>query len=82
MKGLDGRDDFGLAGRPIRDVVLLHGCCHNPSGVDPTKEQWATLAELLAERQLPMIDFAYQGMGAGLDEDAAGIRTVLEVCLK
>ena len=61
------------------DVVLLHGCCHNPSGVDPTKEQWATLAELLAERQLlPMIDFAYQGMGAGLDEDAAGIRTVLE----
>ena len=61
------------------DVVLLHGCCHNPSGVDPTKEQWATLAELLAERQLlPMIDFAYQGMGAGLDEDAAGIRMVLE----
>ena len=61
------------------DVVLLHGCCHNPSGVDPTLGRWGVLADLMAERQLlPMIDFAYQGMGAGLDEDAAGIRAVLE----
>ena len=64
--------------------MLLHGCCHNPSGVDPTKEQWATLAELLAERQLlPMIDFAYQGMGAGVDEDAVQASArCLSMCLK
>ena len=80
MKGLDFDAMISdLQEARSGDVVLLHGCCHNPSGVDPTKEQWATLAELLAERQLlPMIDFAYQGMGTGLDEDAAGIRTVLE----
>ncbi|MDG2460192.1 MAG: aspartate/tyrosine/aromatic aminotransferase [Luminiphilus sp.] len=61
------------------DVVLLHGCCHNPSGVDPSLAQWGALAELLAERHLlPMIDFAYQGMGAGLEEDAAGLRAILE----
>ncbi|MFL2502088.1 MAG: aromatic amino acid transaminase, partial [Luminiphilus sp.] len=80
MKGLDFDAMISdLEDARPGDVVLLHGCCHNPSGVDPTKEQWATLGELLAERQLlPMIDFAYQGMGAGLDEDAAGIRTVLE----
>ena len=80
MKGLDFDAMISdLENAQSGDVVLLHGCCHNPSGVDPTREQWATLADLLAERQLlPMIDFAYQGMGAGLDEDAAGIRTVLE----
>lgn len=60
------------------DVVLLHGCCHNPSGADPTLEQWQQLANLLAQRKLlPMIDFAYQGMGAGLDQDATGLRNVL-----
>ena len=60
------------------DVVLLHGCCHNPSGADPSAEQWQQLASLLAERRLlPMIDFAYQGMGSGLDQDAAGLRSVL-----
>ena len=80
MKGLDFDAMISdLENAQSGDVVLLHGCCHNPSGFDPTREQWATLADLLAERQLlPMIDFAYQGMGAGLDEDAAGIRTVLE----
>ena len=79
MKGLDFDAmlaDLGAA--QAGDVVLLHGCCHNPSGVDPTLEQWGVLADLMSERQLlPMIDFAYQGMGAGLDEDAAGIRAVL-----
>ncbi len=60
------------------DVVLLHGCCHNPSGADPSAEQWQQLASLLADRRLlPMIDFAYQGMGSGLDQDAAGLRSVL-----
>ena len=80
MKGLDFEAMLSdLEGAQSGDVVLLHGCCHNPSGVDPTLEQWAVLANLMSERQLlPMIDFAYQGMGSGLDQDAAGIRTVLE----
>ena len=57
------------------DVVLLHGCCHNPTGIDPTMEQWETLAKFCAERQLlPFFDFAYQGFARGVDEDAAGLR--------
>lgn len=54
------------------DVVLLHGCCHNPTGVDPTTEQWHQLADLMAERQLvPLVDFAYQGFAEGLRQDVA-----------
>ncbi|MEK9586672.1 MAG: amino acid aminotransferase, partial [Halieaceae bacterium] len=80
MKGLDFEAMLAdLESATPGDVVLLHGCCHNPSGVDPTLEQWRVLADLMSERQLlPMIDFAYQGMGTGLDQDAAGIRAVLE----
>ena len=80
MKGLDFEAMLAdIESAKPGDVVLLHGCCHNPSGVDPTLEQWRVLADLMSERQLmPMIDFAYQGMGAGLDQDAAGIRAVLE----
>ena len=80
MKGLDFEAMLAdLESAKPGDVVLLHGCCHNPSGVDPTLEQWRVLADLMSERQLlPMMDFAYQGMGAGLDQDAAGIRAVLE----
>ena len=79
MKGLDFDAMLAdLEAAQAGDVVLLHGCCHNPSGVDPTLEQWGVLADLMSERQLlPMVDFAYQGMGAGLDDDAAGIRAVL-----
>nr|WP_321238035.1 amino acid aminotransferase [uncultured Tolumonas sp.] len=58
------------------DVVLLHGCCHNPTGVDPSLEQWEVLAKFCAERKLlPFFDFAYQGFGRGVEEDAAGLRT-------
>lgn len=58
------------------DVVLLHGCCHNPTGIDPTSEEWETLAKLVAEKGLlPMFDFAYQGFATGVEEDAAGLRT-------
>jgi aspartate aminotransferase len=80
MKGLDFDAMLAdLETAQAGDVVLLHGCCHNPSGVDPTLDQWEVLADLVSERQLlPMIDFAYQGMGAGLNEDAAGIRKLLE----
>ena len=57
------------------DVVLLHACCHNPSGLDPDEEQWRAIAEVMVERQLvPFIDMAYQGFARGLDEDAYGVR--------
>ncbi len=57
------------------DVVLLHGCCHNPTGIDPTPEQWAQLAKMSAEKGwLPLFDFAYQGFANGLEQDAAGLR--------
>jgi len=57
------------------DVVLLHGCCHNPTGVDLNADDWAQMAAFLTERGLiPFVDIAYQGFGAGLDEDAAGLR--------
>ncbi|MBI1370158.1 MAG: aminotransferase class I/II-fold pyridoxal phosphate-dependent enzyme [Planctomycetes bacterium] len=61
------------------DVVLLHGCCHNPSGVDPTIEQWKKIGETLAKRGIfPLVDFAYQGFGDGLSEDAAGLLALCE----
>lgn len=57
------------------DVVLFHGCCHNPTGIDPTLEQWQTLAQLSVEKGwLPLFDFAYQGFARGLEEDAEGLR--------
>lgn len=62
------------------DVVLLHGCCHNPTGIDPTPEQWDTLAKMSAEKGwLPLFDFAYQGFANGLDEDAYGLRSFLKL---
>ncbi|MFZ7237052.1 amino acid aminotransferase [Avibacterium gallinarum] len=58
------------------DVVLLHGCCHNPTGIDPTPEQWQQLADMSAKNGwLPLFDFAYQGLANGLEEDAFGLRT-------
>ncbi len=60
---------------PAGDMVLLHACCHNPSGADLSKEQWNELADIFAEQNLiPFIDMAYQGFGDGLQEDAYGIR--------
>lgn len=61
------------------DVILFHGCCHNPTGIDPTEEQWRTLADLVVERGcLPLFDFAYQGFAHGLEEDALGLRIFAE----
>ncbi|MFD0965810.1 amino acid aminotransferase [Seminibacterium arietis] len=58
------------------DVVLLHGCCHNPTGIDLTPAQWQELAQMSAQKGwLPLFDFAYQGLANGLDEDAIGLRT-------
>ncbi len=60
------------------DAVLLHGCCHNPLGIDYTNEQWDEIAALLAETGvLPILDLAYQGLGLGMEEDAYGVRKVL-----
>ncbi|MCB1397205.1 MAG: aspartate/tyrosine/aromatic aminotransferase [Rhodobacteraceae bacterium] len=57
------------------DVVLLHGCCHNPTGAEFTPDDWQKMADFLNERGLlPFVDIAYQGFGAGLDQDAAGLR--------
>ena len=57
------------------DIVLLHGCCHNPTGIDPTADEWETLAKLCADKGLlPLFDFAYQGFAKGVEEDAAGLR--------
>ena len=58
-----------------RDVVLLHGCCHNPTGAELRPEDWDAIADLaVAQGFLPFVDFAYQGFGDGLEEDAAGLR--------
>ena len=60
------------------DAVLLHGCCHNPTGVDYSADDWSAIAaELAGSPVLPVIDIAYHGLGQGLDEDVAGLRTVL-----
>jgi aromatic-amino-acid transaminase len=61
------------------DLVLLHGCCHNPTGADLSPDQWRELAELIARRGLiPFVDLAYQGLGNGLEADAFGTRLVVE----
>lgn len=63
------------------DVVLLHGCCHNPTGADLSSGEWDQLAAVIAERELlPLIDIAYQGLGRGLEEDAYGVRVILDAC--
>jgi aromatic-amino-acid transaminase len=63
------------------DVVLLHGCCHNPTGADLDDEQWAEVTRLVSERGLlPLVDIAYQGFGRGLEEDARGLRGILAAC--
>ncbi|GGB84065.1 aminotransferase [Marinobacterium zhoushanense] len=68
-----------LNGAEAGDIVLLHGCCHNPTGADLEPEQWRQLAELIERRGLlPFVDIAYQGLGDGLDRDAYGVRYLAE----
>ena len=67
-----------LRGANEGDAVLLHGCCHNPTGVDYTPAQWDEIAALLVETGvLPIIDLAYQGLGEGMEEDAYGLRKIV-----
>lgn len=70
-------DDLKKAGRG--DIVLLHGCCHNPCGADLSLDQWTVIGDM-AEAQgfMPFIDIAYQGLGDGLDADAQGLRHLAE----
>ena len=67
-----------IKGMPAGDAILLHGCCHNPTGVDPTTDQWTQIADAVYEQGLlPILDFAYQGFADGIEEDAAGLRAFL-----
>jgi len=66
-----------LRGLPAKSVVLLHACCHNPTGVDLTREQWEALIPVLRECELlPFLDLAYQGYGDGIEEDAFAVRAL------
>ena len=68
-----------LEGAERGDLVLLHGCCHNPTGADLDLDQWKAVAELIARRGLvPFVDIAYQGFGDGIEADAGGTRLVVE----
>ena len=63
------------------DVVLLHGCCHNPTGADLSPAEWDRLADFLVQKELtPYVDLAYFGLGRGMAEDTYGLRKVVEVC--
>jgi aromatic-amino-acid transaminase len=67
-----------ITGAQEGDAILLHGCCHNPTGIDYTNEQWDEIAQLIADAKiLPILDLAYQGLGMGMEEDAYGLRRVL-----
>jgi aromatic-amino-acid transaminase len=67
-----------IAGAGPSDAVLLHACCHNPTGIDYTAEQWREIAAALARSPaLPIVDLAYQGLGGGMARDAAGMQAVL-----
>ena len=64
-----------LAGAGRGDLILLHGCCHNPTGADLLPDDWQEIAALCARTgAIPFVDMAYQGFGAGLEADAAGVR--------
>ncbi len=68
-----------LAAAGPSDLVLLHGCCHNPCGADLSREQWDAVAEAAQRQQFtPFIDIAYQGLGDGIDEDVYGLRLLAE----
>ncbi|MFA7587077.1 MAG: aromatic amino acid transaminase [Novosphingobium sp.] len=81
--GKDGKVDMdalraALAEAQPGDAILLHGCCHNPSGIDYANAQWDEIAPAIAKAGvLPILDLAYQGLGFGMEEDAYGARRVL-----
>jgi len=71
-----------LKAMPANSIVVLHACCHNPTGVDPTPEQWKQIAQVIQDKRLvPFLDIAYQGFGDGLQEDGAAVRLFAEMGL-
>ena len=84
--GATGGVDFGgmiedLGAVRAGDVVLLHGCCHNPTGANLKPAEWQAVIKLINDKgAVPMIDIAYQGFGDGLEQDAAGVRAVAAGC--
>lgn len=67
-----------IRGAGPNEAILLHGCCHNPTGIDYSADDWEAIGDAIAETGVfPIIDTAYQGLGSGLEEDAAGMRSVL-----
>ena len=77
------RVDFGamlsdLGQAAAGDVLLLHGCCHNPSGVDLADEEWRQIGQLVRDKGVvPLVDVAYQGFGDGVEDDVRGLRTLV-----
>jgi aromatic-amino-acid transaminase len=64
-----------LSAAPSRSIVVLHACCHNPTGVDPTPEQWREIVSIVRRRDLvPFLDLAYQGFADGIEADGATVR--------
>jgi len=81
--GVDFEDMLDYLGNNAKrgDVVLLHGCCHNPTGADLSPAQWDRLAPFMTERGLfPYVDLAYFGLGRGMAEDTYGLRKMIEIC--
>ena len=71
-----------LNAMPANSIIVLHACCHNPTGVDPTPEQWRQIAQVIKDKRLvPFLDIAYQGFGDGLQEDASAVRLFAEMGL-
>lgn len=79
-KGLDLNGMLqALEQLPAQSIVVLHACCHNPTGIDPTLEQWQQIADaLVAKQHIPFIDIAYQGFGSGLEADATVVRLLAQ----
>ena len=71
-----------LKSLPRRSIVLLHPCCHNPTGLDPSREQWLRILDVLKAGELiPFLDIAYQGFGDGFEEDAFFVRALADAGL-
>uniref|UniRef100_UPI0040486A25 amino acid aminotransferase n=1 Tax=Orrella sp. TaxID=1921583 RepID=UPI0040486A25 len=72
----------GLRALPPQSIVVLHACCHNPTGADPSPAQWQQIAQVVQERSLvPFLDIAYQGFGDGLEADGQAVRLFAEMGL-
>lgn len=79
-KGLDLEAMLGfLQQLPAKSIIVLHACCHNPTGIDPTIEQWEQIADVIAAKEhIPFMDIAYQGFGSDIEHDAAAVRLLAQ----